>query len=211
MRGHTRPPPQPFHTARLQPLRGLAKIEDIKPLYLNDLEDNDRRDASSDHIGRRALFRRTPANPASGCASGSRARVRRTVATLPPRKPPAAAACAEATDLLQILVFRKALTCEQTERVRRHARASGDAVVSYPLISRPRRRVSSHAGERAAAGIIARQTELVDGSRRRRAGREYTHPARRRDRKGPGRQNDGLRGRACHWRELEIKIMGLVS
>jgi hypothetical protein len=52
------------------------------------------------------------------------------VATLPPRKLPAAAAHAEATDLLQILVFRKALTREQAERVRRHARASGVAVVS---------------------------------------------------------------------------------
>lgn len=52
------------------------------------------------------------------------------MATLPPRKPPAAAAHAEATDLLQILVFRKALTREQAERVRRHARASGVAVLS---------------------------------------------------------------------------------
>jgi len=51
------------------------------------------------------------------------------VPTLPPRKPPAAAAHAEATDLLQILVFRKALTREQAERVRRHARANGVAVV----------------------------------------------------------------------------------
>jgi general secretion pathway protein E len=44
----------------------------------------------------------------------------------PPRKPVAAAPAthAEITDLLQILVFRKTLTRDQAERVRRHARAS---------------------------------------------------------------------------------------
>ena len=51
------------------------------------------------------------------------------MATPPPRKPPADAAHAEATDLLQILVFRKALTRDQAERVRRHARTGGVAVI----------------------------------------------------------------------------------
>lgn len=42
----------------------------------------------------------------------------------PPRKPQAQAPHADVSDLLQILVFRKALTRDQAERVRRHARAN---------------------------------------------------------------------------------------
>jgi general secretion pathway protein E len=51
------------------------------------------------------------------------------VALPPPRKPSPATAQTEVTDLLQILVFRKALTREQAERVRRHSRANSVSVV----------------------------------------------------------------------------------
>jgi general secretion pathway protein E len=53
------------------------------------------------------------------------------MAVSPPRKPPASASAAgsESTDLLQILMFRKALTREQAERVRKQARASGSALI----------------------------------------------------------------------------------
>ena len=44
---------------------------------------------------------------------------------IPPRKAdPATATQAEITDLLQILVFRKTITRDQAERVRRYARAN---------------------------------------------------------------------------------------
>src|SRR5437763_312044 len=48
----------------------------------------------------------------------------------PPRRPLSAPpANAEATDLLQILVFRKTLTRDQAERVRRHARGNAMSIV----------------------------------------------------------------------------------
>ena len=57
------------------------------------------------------------------------------MAVSPPRRPPASSAAstvastAESTDLLQILIFRKTLTRDQAERVRRQSRAT-----SMPLI-----------------------------------------------------------------------------
>src|SRR3954465_4737108 len=59
----------------------------------------------------------------------------------PPRKPhtPAAASSADVGDLLQILVFRKTLTREQAERVRRQTRGSsvpaGQTIVKLGLAS----------------------------------------------------------------------------
>src|SRR5881275_258042 len=47
----------------------------------------------------------------------------------PPRKPAPAATQSEATDLLQILMFRKVLTREQAERVRRVARANSTPIM----------------------------------------------------------------------------------
>ena len=49
----------------------------------------------------------------------------------PPKRPPAPApaSSADVGDLLQILVFRKTLTREQAERVRRHARGASTPVV----------------------------------------------------------------------------------
>ena len=46
-----------------------------------------------------------------------------------PRKPAAAPPQADNSDLLQILVFRKTLTREQADRVRRHAHTNGVAVI----------------------------------------------------------------------------------
>src|SRR2546427_416221 len=53
------------------------------------------------------------------------------MAVSPPRKPPASAAApaGESTDLLQILMFRKALTRDQAERVRRQSRATSMPVI----------------------------------------------------------------------------------
>src|SRR5213594_3672805 len=49
---------------------------------------------------------------------------------IPPRKAdPATATQAEITDLLQILVFRKTITRDQAERVRRYARANSTPVM----------------------------------------------------------------------------------
>lgn len=125
--------PVPRHSpslGKVAAISGQTKMEDVKPLRLNDLEHAERHDMSSEELGGPALFRRTPAKPASGYKTGHGLRYAEPVPTLPPRKLPAAAAHAEATDLLQILVFRKALTREQAERVPRHARASRVAVVS---------------------------------------------------------------------------------
>jgi general secretion pathway protein E len=49
--------------------------------------------------------------------------------TLPPRKPTPAVPAGESTDLLQILMFRKTITREQAERVRRQARGAGAPLV----------------------------------------------------------------------------------
>src|SRR5919202_606725 len=46
-----------------------------------------------------------------------------------PRKPTAPSESADNTDVLQILMFRKTLTREQADRVRRHARGNNMAVV----------------------------------------------------------------------------------
>jgi general secretion pathway protein E len=51
------------------------------------------------------------------------------MAVPPPRKPAPAATQAEITDLLQILMFRKVLTRDQAERVRRSARANSAPVM----------------------------------------------------------------------------------
>src|ERR1051325_7425450 len=49
--------------------------------------------------------------------------------TPPSRRPTAAPSGGDGNDLLQILMFRKALTREQAERVRRHARGGVAALV----------------------------------------------------------------------------------
>jgi general secretion pathway protein E len=51
------------------------------------------------------------------------------MAIAPPRKAPEPPAPADITDLLQILVFRKTLTREQAERVRRHSRTTAAPAV----------------------------------------------------------------------------------
>jgi len=53
------------------------------------------------------------------------------MSTTPPRRPPspAPASSADVGDLLQILVFRKTLTREQAERVRRQTRGSSTPAV----------------------------------------------------------------------------------
>src|SRR5215471_13668731 len=50
------------------------------------------------------------------------------MATPPTRRPDVAAPVGDVSDVLQILVFRKALTREQADRVRRHARTNGQAL-----------------------------------------------------------------------------------
>ena len=52
------------------------------------------------------------------------------MAQLPPRKPSHGAGHADGSDLLQILVFRKTLTRDQAERVRKQARAG-----ALPLVA----------------------------------------------------------------------------
>jgi general secretion pathway protein E len=50
------------------------------------------------------------------------------MATPPSRRPDLAGSVGDVTDVLQILVFRRALTREQADRVRKHARANGQAL-----------------------------------------------------------------------------------
>src|SRR5688572_5168690 len=47
----------------------------------------------------------------------------------PPRKPPAPAPASHTADLLQVLMFRRLLTREQAERVRRYARANSIDII----------------------------------------------------------------------------------
>ena len=65
--------PVPRHSlscGKVAAISGQAKIEDVKPLRLNDLEHAERHGMSSEEPGGPALFRRTPPKPASSYKTG---------------------------------------------------------------------------------------------------------------------------------------------
>jgi len=65
--------PVPRHSlsrGKVAAISGQAKMEDVKPLRINDLEHAERHDMSSEELGGPAFFRRTPAKPVSGYKTG---------------------------------------------------------------------------------------------------------------------------------------------